>query len=312
MVLPEINKKSGAQTPGKEVLMIETRLLNYFLAVAREQSITKAADSLHIAQPTLSKQMMELEDQLGKPLLIRGKKKITLTEEGAFLRSQAQEIMSLIDKTESAFSTEEEMIAGDVYLGCGETPIMAFITDIFKEIQQDYPQIRFHIYSGDAESVLVRLNQGTLDLCLLIGALHQESYNYINLEMHDTFGILMPQNCELAKKETVTFEDIEGLPLIFPNQAYTGHENLGWFGTKYQSLNIVATYTLIYNATFMVEQGMGYAFCLNNLVDITGSRDLTFRPFSPEIKVDSYIATKKYQVLSPAVKLFIDRLNKRR
>lgn len=164
------------QTPEKEDRMIETRLLNYFLAVAREQSITKAADSLHIAQPTLSKQMMELEDQLGKPLLIRGKKKITLTEEGAFLRSQAQEIMNLLDKTESAFSAEEEVIAGDVYLGCGETPIMSFITDIFKEIQQDYPQIRFHIYSGDAESVLARLNQGTLDLCLLIGALHQDAY----------------------------------------------------------------------------------------------------------------------------------------
>lgn len=289
--------------------MIETRLLHYFLAVAREQSITKAADSLHIAQPTLSKQMMELESQLGKPLFIRGKKKIVLTEEGAFLRNQAQEIINLMDKTESAFSSEEEMISGDIYLGCGETPIMGFITQIFKEIQQDYPQVHFHISSGDAEEVLSRLNQGILDVCLLIGALHQESYNYIKLEQSDSFGILMPQDCALAKRDFVTFEDIERQPLIFPKQAYTGHENLGWFGTKYQSLNIVATYTLIYNATFMVEQGMGVAFCLNNLVDITGSRNLTFRPFYPEINVDSYIVTKKYQVFSPAVKLFIDRLN---
>lgn len=292
--------------------MIETRLLNYFLAIAREQSITRAADSLHIAQPTLSKQMMELERQLGKPLLIRGKKKVTLTEEGAFLRNQAQEIINLIDKTESAFSAEEEMISGDIYFGCGETPIMGFITEIFKEIQQDYPHVHIHIVSGDAEDVLARLNQGILDLCLLIGALHHEAYNYINLGRGDIFGVLMPQDCALAQKEAVTFEDIEHLPLIFPNQAYTGHENLGWFGTKYQDLNIVATYTLIYNATFMVEQGMGYAFCLNNLVDITGTRNLTFRPFRPEIRVDSYIVTKKYQVFSPAVKLFIDRLSRYR
>lgn len=290
--------------------MIETRLLNYFLAIAREQSITKAADSLHIAQPTLSKQIMELERQLGKPLLIRGKKKVTLTEEGTFLRSQAQEIINLMDKTESAFRTQEEMVSGDIYLGCGETPVMGYITRIFKEMQRDFPQIRFHISSSDAEGVLSQINQGTLDVGLLIGAFHQENYNYIKLDQGDTFGILMPQDCALAQKEVVTFEDIEKLPLIFPKQAYTGHENLGWFGTKYLSLNIVVTYTLIYNATFMVEQGMGFAFCLNNLVDITGSRKLTFRPFSPEIKVDSYIVTKKYQVFSPAVKLFIDRLNK--
>ena len=118
----------------------------------------------------------------------------------------------------------------------------------------------------------------------------------------------MPQDCALAQKDFVAFEDIERQPLIFPKQAYTGHENLDWFGTKYQSLNIVATYTLIYNATFMVEQGMGVAFCLNKLGDITGSRNLTCRPFYPEIKVASYLGTNKYQVFSPAVKLFIDRL----
>ena len=291
--------------------MIETRLLYYFLAIAREQSITKAAETLHVTQPTLSKQMMELEAQLGKQLLIRGKKKITLTEEGAFLRAQAQEMINLMEKTESAFKADEEIIWGDIYIGCGETPAMEFITELFKEIQTDYPGIHFHIYSGDADAVLERLDKGLLDAGLLLGPMQQEKYDYINIFKSDIYGLLMPRDCSLAEKQTVSVADLYNIPLIFSAQTYAGHQRLEWFGVDYDSLNIVATYNLIYNATFMVEQGMGYAFCLGNLVSTDGNRNLAFRPFSPDLKIDLFIVTKKYQTFSPAAKIFLSYLREK-
>lgn len=291
--------------------MIETRLLYYFLAIAREQSITKAAETLHVTQPTLSKQMMELEAQLGKQLLIRGKKKITLTEEGAFLRAQAQEMVNLMEKTESAFRADEEIIGGDIYIGCGETPAMEFITELFKEIQTDYPGIHFHIYSGDADAVLERLDKGLLDAGLLLGPMQQEKYDYINIFKSDIYGLLMPRDCSLAEKQTVSVADLYNIPLIFSAQTYAGHQRLEWFGVDYDSLNIVATYNLIYNATFMVEQGMGYAFCLGNLVSTDGNRNLAFRPFSPDLKIDLFIVTKKYQTFSPAAKIFLSYLREK-
>ncbi|MCD8281068.1 MAG: LysR family transcriptional regulator [Enterocloster citroniae] len=290
---------------------METRLLYYFLAIAREQSITKAAETLHVTQPTLSKQMMELEAQLGKQLLIRGKKKITLTEEGAFLRAQAQEMVNLMEKTESAFRADEEIIGGDIYIGCGETPAMEFITELFKEIQTDYPGIHFHIYSGDADAVLERLDKGLLDAGLLLGPMQQEKYDYINIFKSDIYGLLMPRDCSLAEKQTVSIADLYNIPLIFSAQTYAGHQRLEWFGVDYDSLNIVATYNLIYNATFMVEQGMGYAFCLGNLVSTDGNRNLAFRPFSPDLKIDLFIVTKKYQTFSPAAKIFLSYLREK-
>ena len=291
--------------------MIETRLLYYFLAIAREQSITKAAETLHVTQPTLSKQMMELEAQLGKQLLIRGKKKITLTEEGAFLRAQAQEMINLMEKTESAFKADEEIIGGDIYIGCGETPAMEFITELYKEIQTDYPGIHFHIYSGDADAVLERLDKGLLDAGLLLGPMQQEKYDYINIFKSDIYGLLMPRDCSLAEKQTVSVADLYNIPLIFSAQTYAGHQRLEWFGVDYESLNLVATYNLIYNATFMVEQGMGYAFCLGNLVSTDGNRNLAFRPFSPDLKIDLFIVTKKYQTFSPAAKIFLSYLREK-
>ena len=266
---------------------------------------------MHVTQPTLSKQMMELEAQLGKQLLIRGKKKITLTEEGAFLRAQAQEMVNLMEKTESAFRADEEIIGGDIYIGCGETPAMEFITELFKEIQTDYPGIHFHIYSGDADAVLERLDKGLLDAGLLLGPMQQEKYDYINIFKSDIYGLLMPRDCSLAEKQTVSIADLYNIPLIFSAQTYAGHQRLEWFGVDYDSLNIVATYNLIYNATFMVEQGMGYAFCLGNLVSTDGNRNLAFRPFSPDLKIDLFIVTKKYQTFSPAAKIFLSYLREK-
>lgn len=287
--------------------MIETRLFHYFLAIAREQNITKAAESLYITQSTLSKQMMDLEQQLGKQLFIRGKRKITLTEEGIFLRNRAQEIVALIENTESAFQTDSTHLCGDITIGCGETIVMDYIADLFSAFHTQYPEVKFHTYSGDADTVLERLDMGLADMGLLLGPIRQERYDYLNIHRKDIFGLLMPENCILAELEFINIDQLKTLPLIMAEQTFSGHQDLNWFGTDESVLNVVATYNLIHNATYLVERGVGYALCLDQLVNTAG-RNLAFRPITPELSVDLYIVTKKYQAFSPAAKAFLNLL----
>ncbi len=286
--------------------MIETRLLHYFLAIAREQSITRAADVLHISQPTLSKQMMDLEAQLGKTLLIRGRKSVTLTEDGAYLRTRAQEIIDLMEQTETALLSDSKMISGDVHLGCGETLAMERITRIFKCIHDEYPQVHFHLYSGAADSVLSRLDKGLLDVGLLISPIQQEKYDYLPLGFKDRFGLLMPSDDPLTSQEMISMQTLSTLPLIVPNQRHTDTRT----ELEENSRNIVATYELIYNATFMVEQGMGYAVTLDGLVDTKGARKLAFRPIDTPAQMEWFLVTKKYQTFSPAARLFLSEVKK--
>lgn len=288
--------------------MIEMRLLHYFLAVAREQSITRAAAALHVTQPTLSKQMMDLERQLGCQLLVRGKKKVTLTDEGAYLRNRAQEMIELMEQTEAAFRDDDLQVGGDVYLGCGETRIMAFVAEVLEGVRRDFPGIRLHLRSGDADAVMDWLDKGLADFGLLLGPLHQEKYDYLDLRMSDTYGLLMPGDCGLAKRTAVTLEDLRSLPLIFPNQPYSGQQRLNWFGLDPAELDVVATYNLLTNATFLVEQGLGYAFCIDGLVPRESDRNLAFRPISPTLTLSASLAMKKHKELSPAARLFLDRL----
>lgn len=287
--------------------MIETRLFRYFLAIAREENITRAAEALHVTQSTLSKQMMELEGQLGKQLFIRGKRRVTLTEEGQFFRKQAQEIMELMDKTESAFSTGDEIVGGDIYLGCAETPAMKGLSQIFQSIHADYPKVQFHIFSGDAETVMERLDKGLLDIGILQDPAIYDRFEYTRLALRDVFGLLMRKDDPLAKKEAVTMDDLSELPLIFAQQTHHSTARTEWFGGRYERFNIVATYNLLYNATHLVEQGVGYAFCLDGLAD-TENRNLTFRPLDPPLEVGLVALSKKYQPFSPAAKLFMERL----
>nr|WP_300324345.1 LysR family transcriptional regulator [uncultured Anaerostipes sp.] len=289
---------------------METRLLQYFLAAARELNITRAAESLYIAQPTLSRQLMELEQQLGKQLFIRGKRKLTLTEEGEFLRGRAQEILDLIDNTEAAFRTEETNLSGHITIGCGETIAMDKITNILADFHHKYPDVKFHTYSGDADSILDRLDKGLVDIGLLLGPIRQEKYDYLNLHQKDVFGLLMPEDCKLACQESVNIDQLKSLPMILAEQTFSGHQELEWFGADYSVMNVVATYSLIYNATFLVERGIGYALCLDKLVNTQG-RNLTFRPIVPELSVDLYIVTKKYQTFSPAAKIFLQMVQEK-
>ena len=292
--------------------MIDTRLLVYFLSIAREQNFTRAAESLNITQPTLSKQMAQLEEQLGKRLFNRSRgTSVSLTEEGEYLRVRAQEIIELLNVTEDAIRMESENIGGDITIGCGETPVMGFLTEIMKEIHDLYPDIRFHTFSGDAQNVCDRLDKGLIDVGLMLGPHTSEKYDYIDLKMKDRFGLLMPTEHPLAEKEVLHLGDMKDVPLALPQQLTNGQEHLAHFDLDLGELHTVATYNLIYNATFLVEQGICLAFCLENLVSTDGSRNLTFRSFDPDITTDACLVTKKYQVFSPAVKIFLDTLKSR-
>ena len=287
--------------------MIDTRLLVYFLAVSREQNFTRAAENLNVTQPTLSKQMMQLEDQLGKQLFVRGKR-VTLTEEGEYLRARAQEIVDLVTVTEDAIRMENILVSGDITIGCGESATMGFLTEILAGLHEEYPDIRLHTFSGDAVPIMERLDKGPIDIALLLGPERKEKYDYIDLKRKDRFGLLLRRDHPLAKKKAVTVNDLIDLPLAYPRQQTASGIRQNWFGNTADKLNIIATYNLIYNATFLVEQGICAAFCLDGLIPTDGARNLAFRPIKPEITLESCLVTKKYDTFSPAVKLFLKKV----
>ena len=289
---------------------MDIRVLRYFLAVVREESISGAAEFLHLTQPTLSRQLMDLEDELGVKLLNRGKKnqRVTLTEEGMLLRRRAEEIVALTDKTISEFDTSHDIISGDIYIGGGETNAMRLIARISKKLQTRYPMIRYHLFSGNADDVAERLDRGLLDFGLFIEPANMERYNYLRLPDTDTWGLLMRKDSPLAGKESILTEDLENIPLIVSRQSMVHNELSGWSGGNFDKLNIVATYNLIYNASLMVDEGFGYALCLDRLVFSADNNNFCFRPLEPRLEAHLNIAWKKYQVFSKAAEIFLEAL----
>ena len=292
---------------------MELRVLKYFLTVAREGSITGAANSLHLTQPTLSRQIQELEKELNQKLLIRGKYKVTLTPEGMILRKRAQEIIDMVEKTEAEFQSISDTVSGDIYIGCGETDSMKYIAEIIKNIQKDYPDIKFHIYSGNAEDVTEKLDKGLLDFGLLIQPIDLTKYDNITMPEKDVWGIIIRKDDQLASKKTIKIGDLTGRPLLASRQMsekYSADSGfLDWFGDKFGELKISATYNLVYNAAIMVKAGIGIAVTLDKLVDTTSlTSELCFRPLEPKLESGLDIVWKKYQVFSPAAKIFLEKL----
>lgn len=286
---------------------MELRVLRYFLAVAREENITAAAETLYVTQPTLSKQLMELENELGKKLFIRGNRKITLTEEGVYLQKRAREILDLVDKTQADLSGSEEIISGDIYIGGGETHAMRIIAKTAKKLQHTHPHVRYHLFSGNADDVTERLDKGLLDFGLLIEPADISKYDYIHLPVTDVWGLLMRNDSHLADKKTIKPSELTGLPLLASSQSLVRNEISGWGGQDFEKLNIVATYNLVFNASLMVDEGIGYALTLDRLVNTIGS-NLCFKPLEPRLEAPIAIVWKKYQVFSKATRLFIDKL----
>lgn len=294
---------------------MEIRVLRYFLAIAREGSITNAANYLHLSQPTLSRQISELEEQLGQQLFLRKSRNMVLTAEGMVLRKRAEEIVAMVDKTEAEFSAMENTVAGDIYIGGGETDAMKLVADILWELRREYPDLRFHIHSGNAEDVTERLDKGLLDFGLLIHPVDYSKYEYIKLPAKDTWGIVMRKDSPLAKQDAVRKEDLLDAPLIFSRQAMAhslkGNELTDWFGVEPEKLNIGTTFNLFYNAAIMVDAGLGYAVTLDKLANTSESSNLTFRPLEPPLESDLVIVWKKYPVFSAAAEKFLEKLQEK-
>ncbi len=287
---------------------MELRVLRYFLAVAKEESITAASETLHVTQPTLSRQLMELEEEFGKKLFIRGNRKITLTDEGILLRKRAEEIVELVEKTETEITASDEIINGDIYIGGGETDAMRIIAHIVKKLQEKYPQVKYHLFSGNADDVTERLDRGLLDFGVVIEPANIQKYDYLKLPATDTWGVLMRKDSPLAQNTVIKPKDLHNIPLLCSRQSMVGKGMSQWIGKDFEKLNIVATYNLLYNASLMVEEGIGYALSLDKLVNTTGNSALCFKPLEPKLEVGLNIVWKKSQVFSKAAKKFLEML----
>lgn len=287
---------------------MEIRVLEYFLAVAREQSISAAADFLHLTQPTLSRQLKDLEDEFGKQLFIRGNRKVTLTEDGLYFRKKAEEIVTLAHRTESEMKNIDRNISGDIYIGTGESMSIRNIIRIAHKVQKEYDGIHFHFTSGDTVDLVDRLDKGLFDFCILYGDIDQSKYEYITLPYVESWGVIMPSSYELASKKRIETKDLWDKPLIMSRHAIQNTSFLKWFGQKPEDLNIVNTYNLVYNGTLMADEGMGYLVTLKNLVNTQGT-NLCFKPIHPEYPLVLSIVWKKYQTQSKAAEKFIENLN---
>lgn len=291
---------------------MELRVLRYFLTIAREGSITNAANVLHVTQPTLSRQIHDLEEELGQRLFVRGSRNMRLTAEGMILRKRAEEIISMVDKTEAEFSSMSNVVSGDIYIGGGETEAVKLIAQIVCELRSAYPEIHYHLYSGNAEDVTERLDKGLLDFGLLIQPADISKYDYFNIPTRDTWGVIMRKDIPLAKKETIRKEDLLNVPLICSRQVISEerHRNefAEWFGEDFDKLDIVTTFNLVYNAAIMVEAGVGYAITIDKIANTTESSSLCFRPLEPQLDSGLNIIWKKDQVFSAAAALFFKKL----
>lgn len=287
---------------------MELRVLQYFLAVTREQSISGAAEALHLSQPTLSRQLKDMEDELGKQLMIRGNRKITLTEEGMILRKRAEEILELVQKTEHEITISDDIIAGDVYIGAGETDAVRLLAKAGKRLQVEYPSIHYHISSGDTTDVLDSLDKGLIDFGLIFGTVDTSKYEYLEFPVKDIYGILMRNDSPLAKKDKICPKDLDDKPLIFNRNTKDGDPLTSWLGKNLSELNISATYNLLFNASLMVEEGLGYAFALDKIINTTGNSNLCFLPCKPQLEVGMNLIWKKYQVFPKAAKKFLEEI----
>lgn len=280
---------------------MELRVLRYFLTVAQEENITKAAALLHVTQPTLSRQLMQLEEELGSKLFHRGQYRVILTDAGMLLRRRAQEIVELADKTEREFAQAQGELAGEIAIGCGETQGMTFLSQRIRSFRELYPQVQFCIYSANADDVKERLEKGLMDMGLMTEPVDIGRYAFLRLPQKDQWGVLVPKGSALAQKESVTPRDLVGVPLLLSGREKVRSELANWFGEDYEHMEVAATFNLILNAANMVKNGVGVALCfyLENISDA-----LQFVPLSPRLETGTVLAWKKDKPFSPAAEQF--------
>lgn len=287
---------------------MDVRVLRYFLALANTETISKAAEVMHTTQPNMSRQLAELEKTVGKKLFNRGSRKITLTEEGMFLRKRAQQIIDLIDKTEQDLLSFDNTVSGNVYIGAGESYTMDILATTIKHLQESYPLIHYHIQSGYAYDIMEQLDKGLLDFGVLFEPVDLTKYNHIRLPLTDRCGLLMRKDNPLANFESIQPEQLLDIPLLCSEQMLKENGLSGWLGFPYQQLNIISTFNLINTPTRLVEAGVGSAVAFDCLLDLSGQTNLCFRPFSPRLEIGVYVVWKKYQLFTTGAQKFLDQL----
>ncbi|MDA1952094.1 LysR family transcriptional regulator [Bacillus cereus] len=287
---------------------MDIRVLRYFIAVATQENISAAANALHLSQPTLSRQLNNLEEELGTTLFVRGNRKITLTDEGMFLLDRAKEIVDLIEKTEANFNQKSEIISGEIHIGAGETEAMQFIAQTIKKVVVHHPNIKFHLYSGNADDITTKLDSGLLDFGIVIEPANKQKYDYLKLPATDVWGVLMRKDSPLAEKAYIHPTDLLNKPLIISRQTTVSNELSGWLGEEIENLNVIGTYNLLYNASLLVKENIGYALCIDKLMNTSEESTLCFRPLSPKLEAGLNILWKKHQTFSSATKIFLTYL----
>lgn len=286
---------------------MEIRVLRYFVEAAREGSMTGASLKLHVTQPTLSKQIKELEEELGQKLFIRGNYSIHLTPEGEVLYKRALDILEMVDLTTSEFASMNEFNGGDIYIGCAESDGITLLAKAAKHLQEEQDHLHFHLYSGNAETVCGRLDKGLLDFAVVVQNIDLSRYSYLDLPAKDTWGLIMRKDSPMVSRAKISIEDLIGLPLITSRQGAT-NEMPEWLQKNYGRLNIVATYDLIFNASILVREGLGYALGFDKLVSTGAESVLCFRPIEPTIISPMRLIWRKEQRFSRAAELFLDEV----
>ncbi len=287
---------------------MEIRVLKYFLMVVREGGINRAAEVLHITQPTLSRQLSQLEEEVGVRLFYRGSRKITLTDEGMLLRRRAEEILSLVDRTEKELAWQEELIEGRIVIGCGELAAMQVLSEIIASFHQQYPLVSYDFFTANADLVKEQMEKGLTDIGVLLEPVDMEKFDFIRLAGKERWVVLMRPDDPLAVKETVSAGDLEGLPLILPRRTNVRNELSNWLGDSFQSTKVLFTSNLSTNSALMVQKGLAYSIVLEGSVPFWDKEKIAYRPLYPELMANSVFAWKKQQPFSLATAKFIEHI----
>lgn len=291
---------------------MELRTLRYFLAVANEKNITKAADILHVTQPTLSRQLSDLERELGTVLVIRGKRSLTLTEDGVLFRQRAEDIVEMADRTEREFAGKKSRVSGAITLGAAESVSAKILAKFMKEFSGQYPEVEFNLVNGMADTLKEWVDQGTVDLALVLEPVDTTKYEFMRLAQKEVWGILVHRSHPFAGRDTVSVRELLDQPLMLPSRASSRREILNWIGEEEHRLNIVVNYNILSNTALLVEEGMGVAVCLDGALSIHHSPELRFIPLVPERFLRSVLIWKRNHVFNAATSLFIQMIRRYR
>ena len=285
---------------------MEIRVLRYFLTVVREEGINRAAEVLHITQPTLSRQLAQLEDEVGVKLFHRGARKITLTNEGILLRRRAEEILALVDKTEKELIEQDELVEGRIVIGCGELAAVQALPEVIESFHEKYPLVSYDIFTGNADLVKEQMEKGLIDIGILLEPIDMEKFDFIRLAGKERWVVLMRPDDPLAEKEAVSAKDLENVPIILPRRTNVQNELSNWFGDSFQTAQVLFTSNLSTNSAIMVQKCLAYSLVIEGAIPFWDKEKIAYRPLCPELTANSVLAWKKQQPFSLAATKFIE------